>query len=135
MIHHPEFTPAPTTEVPGPDLFMTVIKVADWARAVTWHVDTLGLMAVLADSEHQFALRAAGMGRKAIARHAFRLGIPVRCGLPTARQRLESHAVGSSRNLANGLDVRFFEWMTWADWHKLVRDPFGKLAVRGLSST
>ena len=28
MIHHPEFTPAPTTETPGPDLFMTVIMVS-----------------------------------------------------------------------------------------------------------
>lgn len=66
MIHHPEFTPAPTTEVPGPDLFMTVLKVADWARTVTWYVDTLGLMAVLSDSENRFALLAAGTGRLAI---------------------------------------------------------------------
>ncbi|MGC8638246.1 MAG: VOC family protein [Isosphaeraceae bacterium] len=66
MIHHPEFTPAPTTDVPGPDLFMTVIKVADWVRAVTWYVDTLGLMAVLSDSEHQFTLLVAGTGRLAI---------------------------------------------------------------------
>jgi catechol 2,3-dioxygenase-like lactoylglutathione lyase family enzyme len=66
MIHHPEFTPAPTTEIPGPDLFMTVIKVADWARALAWYVDTLGLMAVLSDSEHQFALLAAGTGRLAL---------------------------------------------------------------------
>jgi catechol 2,3-dioxygenase-like lactoylglutathione lyase family enzyme len=66
MIHHPEFTPAPTTEVPGPDLFMTVIKVADWARALAWYVDTLGLMAVLSDSKHQFALLAAGTGRLAL---------------------------------------------------------------------
>jgi glyoxylase I family protein len=63
---HPEFTPAPTTEVPGPDLFMTVIKVAEWARAMAWYVDTLGLMAVLSDSENQFALLAAGTGRLAL---------------------------------------------------------------------
>jgi hypothetical protein len=34
MIHHPEFTPAPTTEIPGPDLFMTVIMVSDWAASL-----------------------------------------------------------------------------------------------------
>ncbi len=66
MIRHPEFTPAPTTEVPGPDLFMTVIKVADWARAMAWYVDVLGLMAVLSDTENQFALLAAGTGRLAL---------------------------------------------------------------------
>ena len=65
MIHHPEMTPAETTEVPGPDLFMTVIKVADWPRAVAWYVDTLGLLAVLTDPEHEFALLAAGTGRLA----------------------------------------------------------------------
>jgi hypothetical protein len=34
MIHHPEFTPAPITEIPGPDLFMTVIMVSDWAASL-----------------------------------------------------------------------------------------------------
>jgi len=34
MIHHPEFTPAPTTENPGPDLFMTVVMVSDWAASL-----------------------------------------------------------------------------------------------------
>jgi hypothetical protein len=66
VIQRPEFTPAPTTEVPGPDLFMTVIKAVDWAKVLSWYVDTLGLMAILADSEHQFALLAAGTGRLAI---------------------------------------------------------------------
>ena len=66
MIHHPEMTPAETTEVPGPDLFMIVIKVADWRRAVAWYVDTLGLLAVLTDPEHEFALLAAGTGRLAL---------------------------------------------------------------------
>src|SRR4051812_31084188 len=66
MIYHPEMTPAETTEIPGPDLFMTVIKVADWPRAVAWYVDTLGLLAVLTDPEHQFALLAAGTGRLAL---------------------------------------------------------------------
>jgi catechol 2,3-dioxygenase-like lactoylglutathione lyase family enzyme len=66
MIHHPEMTPSETTEVPGPDLFMTVIKVADWPRALAWYVDTLGLLAVLTDPEHEFALLAAGTGRLAL---------------------------------------------------------------------
>jgi catechol 2,3-dioxygenase-like lactoylglutathione lyase family enzyme len=66
MIHHPEFTPAPTDEVPGLDLFMTVIKVSDWAASLAWYVDTLGLLPVLTDSEHKFALLAAGNGWLAI---------------------------------------------------------------------
>jgi catechol 2,3-dioxygenase-like lactoylglutathione lyase family enzyme len=66
MIPHPEFYPADASEVPGPDLFMTVIKVADWPRAVAWYVDTLGLLAVLTDTDHQFALLAAGTGRLAL---------------------------------------------------------------------
>src|SRR5262249_3284366 len=66
MINHPEFTPAPTTEAPGPELFMTVIKVTDWARALSWYVDTLGLMAVLTCAERQFALLAAGSGQLAL---------------------------------------------------------------------
>jgi catechol 2,3-dioxygenase-like lactoylglutathione lyase family enzyme len=52
-----------TTEIPGPDLFMTVIKVADWSQAVAWYVATLGLLPVLIDHENQFALLAAGSGR------------------------------------------------------------------------
>ena len=78
MIHHPEFT-APTSDVPGPDLFMTVIKVANWAGAVSWYVDVLGLMAVLSDTESQFALLAAGTGRVPLQ------GDPVQ-DLPAARQ-------------------------------------------------
>jgi catechol 2,3-dioxygenase-like lactoylglutathione lyase family enzyme len=63
VIHHPETTPSPTTEIPGPDLFITVIKVADWHRAVDWYVEILGLLAVLTDHQNQFALLAAGNGR------------------------------------------------------------------------
>jgi catechol 2,3-dioxygenase-like lactoylglutathione lyase family enzyme len=66
MIRHPEMTPAETTDVPGPDLFMTVLRVADWPRALAWYVDTLGLLAVLTDPEHEFALLAAGTGRLAL---------------------------------------------------------------------
>jgi catechol 2,3-dioxygenase-like lactoylglutathione lyase family enzyme len=66
MIRHPEITPSPTTEVPGPDLFMTVIKVADWLASLAWYVETLGLLPILTDAEHQFALLAAGTGRLAL---------------------------------------------------------------------
>jgi len=66
MIHHPEFTPAPTDEIPGPDLFMTVIKVSDWTASLAWYVETLGLLPVLTDAEHRFALLAAGNGRLGI---------------------------------------------------------------------
>ena len=66
MFSHPEFTPAPTDEVPGPDLFMTVIKVSDWAASLAWYVETLGLLPVLTDARHEFALLAAGNGRLAI---------------------------------------------------------------------
>ncbi len=66
MIPHPETTPAPTAEVPGPDLFMTVIKVADLPLALDWYVSKLGLLTVLVDHEHQFALLAAGNGRLAL---------------------------------------------------------------------
>jgi catechol 2,3-dioxygenase-like lactoylglutathione lyase family enzyme len=65
-MHHPEMTPAETIDVPGPDLFMTVIKVADWPRARAWYHDTLGLLAVLTDPEQEFALLAAGTGRLAL---------------------------------------------------------------------
>ena len=66
MIHHPEYSPAPTDEIPGPDLFMTVIKVSDWAASLRWYVEVLGLLPVLTDAEHGFALLAAGNGRLAI---------------------------------------------------------------------
>lgn len=66
MIPRPDFYPAEPSEVPGPDLFMTVIKVVDWERVVDWYVNTLGLLRVLNDVERQFALLAAGSGRLAI---------------------------------------------------------------------
>jgi catechol 2,3-dioxygenase-like lactoylglutathione lyase family enzyme len=66
MVPRPDFYPAEPSEVPGPDLFMTVIKVEDWERVVAWYVDTLGLLVVLHDAERRFALLAAGSGRLAI---------------------------------------------------------------------
>lgn len=66
MIDQPEYTPAPTTEIPGPDLFMIVLKVADWPGMVNWYVERLGLLEILVDEQHRFALLAAGGGRLAL---------------------------------------------------------------------
>jgi hypothetical protein len=66
MVPRPDFYPAEPSEVPGPDLFMTVIKVERWERVVAWYVDTLGLLMLLHDPERRFALLAAGNGRLAI---------------------------------------------------------------------
>jgi predicted enzyme related to lactoylglutathione lyase len=45
------------------DLFMTVVRVMDWSTLVPWYIDTLGLVPILIDAEHEFALLAAGSGR------------------------------------------------------------------------
>jgi catechol 2,3-dioxygenase-like lactoylglutathione lyase family enzyme len=66
MLPRPDITPAATDDVPGPDLFMTVIKVRDWAASLAWYVETLGLLPVLIDDKQGFALLAAGNGRLAI---------------------------------------------------------------------
>src|SRR5262245_51277109 len=45
------------------DLFMTVIRVANWSTVVRWYTETLGMVAVLLDTNHEFALLSAGGGR------------------------------------------------------------------------
>ena len=42
---------------------MTVVRVMDWSTMVPWYIDTLGLVPILVDAEHEFALLAAGLGR------------------------------------------------------------------------
>ena len=42
------------------DLFMTVIRVANWKTTVAWYIHTLGLCPVLLDSQHEFALLPRG---------------------------------------------------------------------------
>jgi predicted enzyme related to lactoylglutathione lyase len=42
---------------------MTVVRVADWSTIVRWYTDTLGLVPVLLDPQHEFAFLAAGQGR------------------------------------------------------------------------
>jgi predicted enzyme related to lactoylglutathione lyase len=60
-LYEPE--PLAPTEPPFLDLFMTVVRVADWPRIVRWYIDTLRLVPVLMDPEHEFAFLAAGQGR------------------------------------------------------------------------
>lgn len=55
--------PLASTEPPFLDLFMTVVRVADWSRIVRWYIDTLRLVPVLMDPQHEFAFLAAGQGR------------------------------------------------------------------------
>jgi predicted enzyme related to lactoylglutathione lyase len=45
------------------ELFMTVVRVTEWATIVPWYIDTLGMVPILIDAEHEFALLAAGDGR------------------------------------------------------------------------
>lgn len=52
-----------STGPPLVDLFMTVVRVADWSTIVRWYTDTLGLIPVLLDPQHEFAFLAAGQGR------------------------------------------------------------------------
>jgi predicted enzyme related to lactoylglutathione lyase len=45
------------------DLFMTVVRVMDWSATVPWYIETMGMVPILIDAEHEFALLAAGSGR------------------------------------------------------------------------
>jgi predicted enzyme related to lactoylglutathione lyase len=60
-VHEPETLAS--TEPPFLDLFMTVVRVADWSRIVRWYIDTLRLVPVLMDPQHEFAFLAAGQSR------------------------------------------------------------------------
>jgi catechol 2,3-dioxygenase-like lactoylglutathione lyase family enzyme len=55
--------PLASTEPPFLDLFMTVVRVAEWSKIVRWYIDTLRLVPVLMDPQHEFAFLAAGQGR------------------------------------------------------------------------
>jgi predicted enzyme related to lactoylglutathione lyase len=63
MAELPEPEPLASEEPPFLDLFMTVVRVADWSRVVRWYIDTLRLVPVLMDPKHEFAFLAAGQGR------------------------------------------------------------------------
>jgi predicted enzyme related to lactoylglutathione lyase len=63
MAELPEPEPLASNEPPFLDLFMTVVRVADWSKIVRWYIDTLRLVPVLMDPKHEFAFLAAGQGR------------------------------------------------------------------------
>ena len=65
MAEFPEPEPEPLAPDAPPflDLFMTVVRVADWSNAVRWYTDTLGLVPILLDAKHEFAFLAAGQSR------------------------------------------------------------------------
>jgi predicted enzyme related to lactoylglutathione lyase len=70
----PRFLDAPMSDLAQPesladsaqahlDLFMTVVRVMDWSAIVPWYIEVLGMVPILIDAEHEFALLAAGGGR------------------------------------------------------------------------
>ena len=63
MAETPEPASVASTNPNGLDLFMTVVKIMNWSTIVRWYIDTLGLVPVLLDAEHEFAFLAAGSGR------------------------------------------------------------------------
>jgi predicted enzyme related to lactoylglutathione lyase len=63
MADVPEPEPVAATELSRLDLFMTVVRVANWSMVVHWYIDRLGLVPVVLDAEHEFALLEAGTGR------------------------------------------------------------------------
>ena len=63
MAEVPEPESLASTGPPFLDLFMTVVRVADWSRIVRWYTDTLRLVPVLWIRKHEFAFLAAGQGR------------------------------------------------------------------------
>ena len=63
MAEPPEPEPLASDEPPLLDLFMTVVRVADWSNIVRWYTDTLGLVPILLDPLHEFAFLAAGQSR------------------------------------------------------------------------
>ena len=63
MADLPELEPIAATEHALLDLFMTVVRVTNWPSIVRWYTDTLGLVPVVLDAEHEFALLQAGGGR------------------------------------------------------------------------
>jgi catechol 2,3-dioxygenase-like lactoylglutathione lyase family enzyme len=50
----------------GIELSFTELRTADWAAAVRWYLDVLGLRLVLEDVGHRFALLEAGASRLAL---------------------------------------------------------------------
>ncbi len=52
----------------GLELFMTEVRVFDWAKTLAWYVEVLGLKVLVRDEPNGFALLGAGQGRLALRR-------------------------------------------------------------------
>jgi catechol 2,3-dioxygenase-like lactoylglutathione lyase family enzyme len=128
-----EPVPFAAPEPPRIDLFMTVIRVARWQTTVRWYIDVLGLVPLLLDSVHEFALLSAGGGRVGLqgvkenhlapARGRVRLVFQV-ADLDRERQRLIDQGVAVGDPIENhhegyreirfqdpeGSSLRFFAW-------------------------
>jgi hypothetical protein len=132
-------------EFRAPALFMTVVKVMNWATIVPWYIDTLGLVPVLIDADHEFACLAAGNGRIGLkgvseARPAH-LWVKVRLvfqvpDVDLARQRLvekgievsapmDSHDEGYREVRLHDPDGNSLTLFTWIDPRKESR--FGRI--------
>jgi len=134
MAEVPEPEPQAATELPRIELFMTVIRVANWSMVVRWYIDALGLVPVLLDPQHQFALLAAGNGRLGVqgvaeaqfdsVRGKVRLVFQVR-DLDRERQDLAQRGIAVSSPMENreegyrevrlndpeGNSLRLFAWI------------------------
>jgi catechol 2,3-dioxygenase-like lactoylglutathione lyase family enzyme len=91
-----------TTSIPGLDLYLTEIKVADWPARVRWYVTILGLRLAREDVPHQYALLESGGGRIAL-----KGGLPA--GNPERPIRLVFEAADvdavRTRLVASGVEV------------------------------
>jgi predicted enzyme related to lactoylglutathione lyase len=142
---------ADRSDIPAPskidssdlDLFMTVIRVTSWSTIVRWYTETLGLKAVMLDTEHEFALLSAGNGRLGIqgtrearppsARGMIRLVFQV-ANLDRQRESLLAQGVAVSEPLENhdegyrevrlqdpeGNSLRLFSWRDPSQAQKFV---------------
>lgn len=128
-----EPVPFAATETHRIELFMTVIRVARWQTTVRWYIDDLGLLPLLLDAAHEFALLSAGGGRVGLqgvneaqlasSRGRVRLVFQV-ADLDRERRRLiekgiavgepiENHAEGYREirfQDPEGYSLRFFAW-------------------------
>lgn len=92
----------------GLELFLTEIKVSDWASTVRWYVETLGMSLLLEDAEHEYALLGTDRGRLAlrggspngIARDHVRLVFQVK-DLKAEQERLIGRGVALSPPVDN----------------------------------
>jgi catechol 2,3-dioxygenase-like lactoylglutathione lyase family enzyme len=116
----------------GLELFLTEIKVSDWAGTVRWYVETLGMRLLLEDPDHQYAMLGAGRGRLALKggsppgldRDLVRLIVQVE-DLEAEQQRLIGRGVSLAPPVDNpdegyrevrlhdpeGTPIRLFSWI------------------------